>query len=138
MTGRLAARRSPISAFVAWGQIAHWHPSQMVRPRRKRFVPMITDDLASLPDVGRVSIGWLRAVGIETTTQLRHVGPAEAYGRVAYRFGSAVNRNLLYALAMGLEGRQYNDATDDEKRRLCEEAGIPFKRKRVPNRKPNR
>jgi len=72
---------------------------------------MITDHLASLPDVGRASIGWLRA---------------------------AVNRNLLYALAMGLEGRQYNDATDDEKRRLCEEAGIPFKRKRVPNRKPNR
>jgi hypothetical protein len=45
--------------------------------------------------------------------------------QVAYRFGSAVNRNLLYALAMGLEGRKYNDATDQEKQRLCEEAGIP-------------
>jgi hypothetical protein len=32
---------------------------------------------------------------------------------------------------MGLEGRKYNEATDTEKRRLCEEAGIEYhKRKR--------
>ena len=74
-----------------------------------------------------MSIGWLRAVGIETTSELRRMGPAEAYGRIAYRFGSAVNRNLLYALAMGLQGRKYNAASDAEKRRLCEEAGIPYR-----------
>ena len=99
----------------------------MAKPRGVRIVPLINDDLASLPDIGRVSIGWLRAIGIETTSDLRRVGPAEAYGRVAYRFGSAVNRNLLYALAMGLQGRKYNDASEAEKRRLCEEAGIPFR-----------
>jgi hypothetical protein len=84
------------------------------------------EDLTSLRDVGAVSARWLRAVGIETVSDLRRVGPAEAYGRVAFRFGRAVNRNLLYALAMGLEGRAYNDATPAEKRRLCAEAGVPF------------
>jgi hypothetical protein len=81
----------------------------------------------SLPDVGRATVAWLQAVGIHTVTDLRRVGPAEAFGRVAFRFGSAVNRNLLYALAMGLEGRKYNSATEREKRRLCEDAGIAFR-----------
>jgi hypothetical protein len=89
------------------------------------------DDLKSLPDVGDVTVRWLRAVGIETVTELRRVGPAEAYGRIAFRFGSAVNRNLLYALAMGLQGRKYNSATDGEKRALCEEAGIAYRTRRV-------
>jgi hypothetical protein len=38
-----------------------------------------------------------------------------------------VNRNLLYALAMGLQGRKYNSATEREKRQLCEAAGIEFR-----------
>jgi DNA transformation protein and related proteins len=83
-------------------------------------------DLRSLPDVGDTTVRWLKAVGIETVAELRRVGPAEAYGRVAFRFGSAANRNLLYALAMGLQGRKYNSASDAEKRRLCQEAGIEY------------
>ena len=86
-----------------------------------------SDDLTSLPDVGKATIAWLAAVGIHTVSDLRRVGPVEAFGRVAFRFGSAVNRNLLYALAMGLEGRKYNSATEREKRRLCEDAGIAFR-----------
>ena len=37
----------------------------------------------------------------------------------------------LYALAMGLEGRAYNDATPTEKRRLCAEAGIAYHTRRA-------
>ena len=84
------------------------------------------EDLTSLRDIGEVSARWLRAVGITTVAELRRVGPPEAYGRVVFRFGKAANRNLLYALAMGLEGRAYNDATDAEKRRLCVAAGIAY------------
>ncbi len=80
----------------------------------------------SLPDVGTATVAWLKAVGIDTVAELRRVGPVEAFGRVAFRFGSAVNRNLLYALAMGLQGRKYNSATEREKRQLCEDAGIAF------------
>lgn len=84
------------------------------------------DDLTTLRDIGTVSARWLKAVGIESVADLRRVGPAEAYGRVVFRFGKAANRNLLYALAMGLEGRAYNDASEAEKRRLCAEAGIVY------------
>jgi TfoX-like protein len=86
--------------------------------------------LTSLRDIGVVSERWLRAVGITTVAELRRVGPAEAYGRVVFRFGKAANRNLLYALAMGLQGRAYNDATDAEKRKLCAEAGISYPARR--------
>jgi hypothetical protein len=106
----------------------------MPRTERRRLVPVITDDLSSLPDVGHVTIAWLHAVGFDTTSELRRVGPAEAYGRVAFRFGRAVNRNLLYALAMGLLGRKYNSASDEEKRRLCEDAGVEFKKSRPRRR----
>jgi len=88
---------------------------------------MRSDDLLSLPDVGKATVAQLNAVGIKTVSELRRLGPAEAFGRVAFRFGSAVNRNLLYALAMGLQGRKYNSASDREKRQLCEEAGIEFR-----------
>lgn len=94
--------------------------------RRSRVTAVASDDLRSLPDVGAATVAWLAAVGIDTVSELRRVGPAEAFGRVAFRFGSAVNRNLLYALAMGLQGRKYNSATEREKRRLCEDAGIDF------------
>ena len=89
-----------------------------------------TEDLTSLRDIGEVSARWLRTVGIDTVSELRRVGPAEAFGRVQFRFGRAANRNLLYALAMGLEGRAYNDATAAEKRRLCRQAGIPYRASR--------
>ena len=90
-----------------------------------------SENLTSLRDIGEVSARWLRAVGIHTVSELRRVGPAEAFGRVKFRFGRAVNRNLLYALAMGLEGRAYNDATPTEKRRLCAEASIAYHTRRA-------
>ena len=90
-----------------------------------------SEDLTSLRDIGAVSARWLHAVGIHTVSELRRVGPAEAFGRVKFRFGRAANRNLLYALAMGLEGRAYNDATPAEKRRLCAQAGIPYHARRA-------
>lgn len=89
------------------------------------------EDLTSLRDIGEVSARWLHAVGIHTVSELRRVGSAEAFGRVKFRFGRAANRNLLYALAMGLEGRAYNDATAVEKRRLCADAGIPYPARRA-------
>jgi hypothetical protein len=93
--------------------------------------PSPSEDLTSLRDIGVVSAGWLRDVGIHTVSELRRVGPAEAFGRVRFRFGRAANRNLLYALAMGLQGRAYNDATPAEKRRLCAQAGIRFRAPRA-------
>ena len=105
------------------------HHDTMARDTRSpKSGPRKADDgdLTSLRDIGAVSARWVRAVGIETVGQLRRIGPAEAYARVAFRFGKEANRNLLYALAMGLQGRAYNDATEAEKRQLCADAGISF------------
>jgi len=95
-------------------------------PAQSLSSPNSGDDLTPLRDIGAVSAHWLRAVGIHTVRDLRRVGPAAAYGQVAFRFGRAVNRNFLYAMAMGLQGRAYNDAMIAEKRRLCADAGIAF------------
>jgi len=100
--------------------------SKRQRPNTHPNTAVTSDDLLSLPDVGRATVTWLRAVGIDKVSALRKVGPVEAFGRVAFRFGSAVNRNLLYALAMGLQGRKYNSATEREKRELCDDAGLAF------------
>jgi hypothetical protein len=84
------------------------------------------EDLTSLRDIGAASAHWLQTVGIHTVSDLRRIGPAAAYGQVRFRFGRAVNRNFLYAMAMGLQGRPYNDATPAEKQRLCADAGIAW------------
>jgi DNA transformation protein len=81
-------------------------------------------ELEDLRTVGRATARWLRAVGIDSVAELRRVGAPEAYGRIAYRFGRAVNVNLLYALAGALKDRPYNSFTPAEKARLCEAAGV--------------
>ena len=110
----------------------------MKATRRRIKDALRDDDLTSVIDIGEVSARWLRAVGIDTVTELRRVGAVEAYGRVTLRVGRAATRNLLYALAMGLEGRKYNDATLAEKRRLCEEAGIPLPTRSASARRKRR
>ena len=83
--------------------------------------------LEDLRTVGATTAGWLRGVGIHTPAQLRHVGAPAAFSMIAFRYGRAVNRNLLYALAGALQGRAYNSFSMKEKRRLCAEAGVPIK-----------
>ena len=86
-----------------------------------------SDRLEDLRTIGATTAGWLRGVGIQTPAQLRQVGAAAAFSMVAFRYGAAVNRNLLYALAGALKGRAYNSFSMKEKRRLCEQAGVPLK-----------
>src|SRR5262249_23934694 len=94
--------------------------------RIKRQPAAEVRELEDLRTVGTATARWLRAVGIPTVAELRHVGAVEAFGRIAYRFGKAVNRNLLYALEGALQDRPYNSFSESEKRRLCARAGLPF------------
>ena len=88
-------------------------------------------ELEDLRTVGTATARWLRAVGIPSVAELRRVGAPLAYARIAYRFGRAVNRNLLYALAGALADRPYNSFSEAEKDRLCRAAGISL---RAPRR----
>ena len=85
--------------------------------------------LEDLRTVGAATARWLRAVGITSVAELRRVGAAEAYGRIEYQFGKAVNKNLLYALAGALQDRPYNSFSEREKAALCAAAGISARSK---------
>jgi len=84
-------------------------------------------ELEDLRTVGPATARWLRAVGIPTVAELRRVGAPQAYARIAYEFGRAVNRNLLYALAGALQDRPYNSFSPHEKQRLCAAAEVPWR-----------
>ena len=52
-----------------------------------------------LRNLGPVSTGWLRRVGIETLDDLLAAGPVEAYARVVESGQPGVSLNLLWGLA---------------------------------------
>lgn len=64
-------------------------------------------DLAALPNLGAVSAGWLRAVGIESVEELERVGAVTAYLRVKEAFPRCT-LNLLYALNGALVGVRWD------------------------------
>ena len=64
----------------------------------------------------------LARAGIATVGELRAIGAAAAFRRVAF-LGEAPSRNLLWAMAAGLEGRDWRSLTAAEKAALLAEAG---------------
>lgn len=94
--------------------------------------------LEDLGYLGPKSAAWLRAIGVETLGDLRRMGVSEAFGRTSVRYGSAVSRNLLYALAGAVEGRAWNSFTAAEKRALCEAAGLDAPPRSRPRASPKR
>ena len=72
-----------------------------------------------LRNLGPVSTGWLRRVGIESLDHLLAVGPVEAYARVIESGQPGVSLNLLW----GLAGAAY----DIDWRLLDEESKAQFR-----------
>lgn len=62
------------------------------------------DELAQALNLGPRTAARLREVGIETLDQLAEVGAVDAWYRLRFRFGAAVTRTALYALAGALGG----------------------------------
>lgn len=69
--------------------------------------------IQQLRNIGPKSSTWLQAVGIDTIAELRRLGPVLAYRLVCARF--AGNLNLLWALAAGLDDRDWRELTEEEK-----------------------
>ncbi len=80
------------------------------------------DDLSTpienLRNLGQESGQWLRAVGIRTVAQLEEAGAVLAF-RLVRRQRRRVGLNLLWAMAAGLQDRDWRDLTADEKQRLA-------------------
>lgn len=75
------------------------------------------DDIEDLRNLGKISGAWLRSVGIVTQQQLRDFGAVVAFKIIRDR-NPRVNLNLLWAMAAGLEGRDWRELSAHEKDRL--------------------
>lgn len=82
---------------------------------------MAAEPVDSLLNLGPQSSRWLREAGIRTVDELRRLGPAAVY-RLVKRNQPKASRNLLWALAAGLEGRDWRSLSPGEKERLQQEA----------------
>jgi hypothetical protein len=81
----------------------------------------MTDPIESLPNLGPKSGQWLREVGITTIADLERLGPVVAFRLVKHRQPKA-SLNLLWALAAGLNGKDWRELTEATKKRLRKEA----------------
>ena len=77
----------------------------------------LSEPISNLKNLGATSTQWLHAIGIRTIDDLRGQGPILAYLRVKQLYGAA-NLNLLWALAAGLEDRDWRELTAAEKEAL--------------------
>ena len=73
--------------------------------------------IESLPNLGPISSQWLREVGIHSLADLRKLGPVLAYRMVKQR-QSRCSLNLLWALAAGIQGKDWRELSSIEKQRL--------------------
>jgi DNA transformation protein len=79
------------------------------------------EPIESLRNLGTKSGHWIRAVGINTIADLRSVGPVVAY-RIIKQRQPSTSLNLLWAMAAGLEEKDWRDLGDATKVELRKEA----------------
>ena len=73
-------------------------------------------------NLGPKSAMMLAAAGIATLDELKELGALRAYLRVKALHPKPVSLNLLWALAAGIEGRDWRDLQPEEKAALRAEA----------------
>jgi DNA transformation protein and related proteins len=71
--------------------------------------------VARLRNLGPKSARVLAEAGIRTIAELRHLGPAKAYARAKTLAPKSVSLNLLWAVAAGLDDRDWRELTQSEK-----------------------
>jgi len=79
--------------------------------------------IEELLNLGPQSAQWLRKVGICTIADLRKTGPVVAYRLVKQRQPKA-SLNLLWALAAGLQDRDWRSLSAEEKSQLRHKAEV--------------
>ena len=77
--------------------------------------------VAALRNLGPKSAKLLAESGVRTIAELRLLGPAKAYRRARSLKPSAVSLKLLWAIAAGLQNRDWRDLTKPEKDSLLAE-----------------
>ena len=76
----------------------------------------LSEPIENLRNLGPAGAGWLRAAGVSTVDDLKRLGPTAVWRLVGR--SRSVSRNLLWAMAAGLEARDQRDLSDAEKQQL--------------------
>ncbi len=79
--------------------------------------PNATSPPSKLRNLGPQSSAWLQSVGLDSIDQIRRIGPIAAYRLVKQRH-PRVSLNLLWALAAGIDDRDWRELTPREKQSL--------------------
>lgn len=77
----------------------------------------LEEPIDNLPNLGPTSAAWLRDVKILTIADLRKLGPVTAY-RIVKQAQPQAPLNLLWALAAGLEGKDWRTLSGEDKEHL--------------------
>ncbi len=77
----------------------------------------MTDPVSSIRNLGPATDKLFARAGIKTAQQLRELGADAAYAQLI-KSGTRPHFIGYYALAMGLQGRPWNDCQGDEKKAL--------------------
>lgn len=81
----------------------------------------LSEPLENLRNLGPRSAQWLREAGLLTVADLRRAGPVLAF-RMVREQQSHVSRNLLWALAAGLEDLDWRELSPEKKQQLLSAA----------------
>ena len=80
----------------------------------------LSEPIENLRNLGPASAAWLRSVGIRNRADVQRLGPVLAF-RIVQRKYPRASLNLLWALAGGMEDRDWRDLTGEEKADLKQE-----------------
>lgn len=80
--------------------------------------------ISTLPGIGPVTQGRLEEAGIRTVSDLKEIGPVEAYRRLKFMIPRQVSLNALYGLEAALRGCHWRDLPQDVKASLLGEARL--------------
>lgn len=82
----------------------------------------MSDDLESLPNIGRVLADRLRAAGVTSAAQLTKIGDAAAFRRIRYDLPEDACTHTRLALAGAVRGVRWHSLDADLRARLKDEA----------------
>lgn len=95
--------------------------------------PLMESDLHALPNLGRTTVQWLRAVGIHSRDELERRGPVTAFRAMRDR-GFRTTKAVLYSLHAALTEQNWRELSDGEKTSLLEELGVTPQPRVCPRR----
>ena len=68
-----------------------------------------------LKNLGPQSRAWLAEIDVTSSEDLQALGAVEAYARLRFRFGPAITRNMLHAMAAALANVDWRQLSSAEK-----------------------